>query len=469
MQLVWATIFSYGSAYLFSLGITKSQSSLIWAIAPICGALVQPIVGAVADNYQSRWGRRRPFVLIGAVGIVISLITLAWVGDIIHALAAVLGVHTYEGVQTPIQIATILCITLLNLSIQPLQSGLRALIIDVCPPEQQSVANAWAGRFTGISNIIGYILGSFPLGSILRDNETWRFRFLSLLSAAILVITVLVTVYFIREDDSRESTYERVEGMLLIRILGNAKNGWSSMPLQSQRVCVVQFFSWMGWFGFLFYSTPYVGQLYIAESRRRGEEHFYLLGNAGIRLGTFARLLSAITGLATTFIVPHVASVNLRVTISEKSATKGQFGRWRQTHLIWALCQCSYAFCMFCTLFVSSTRAAIILITLAGVPWGVTQWAPFALLGEEIAMHQAKKYSMLEMGTGRAMESQSGAMMGIHNAVISIPQILAAVGSSVVFLLFEGSRSGENDGIAWVLRMSGVPALLAAYLALRLN
>lgn len=390
-----------------------------------------------------------------------------------RAVAAVFSIHSHEGVQITIQIGTIICIALLNLSIQPLQSGLRALIVDVCPSEQQSIASAWAGRFTGMSNILGYILGSLPLGFISYDSEAWRFRVSSLLSVAVLAITVLTTTYFICEEDSTELKYETQEAMILPRALRNVKDGWSSMSSQSRRVCFVQFFAWMGWFGFLFYSTSYISRLYIAESRRRGIEHFYLLQDTGIRLGTFASLLSAATALATTVIAPHVASTDLVpvavASLAEKSMLTGRVRWWRQTHIIWALGHLLYAFCTFCTIFVSSTNTAIFLIALTGVPWGLTQWAPFALLGEELAVHQAERDSITERGGRQWVSSQSGAVMGVHNAAISVPQILAALGSSFIFLIFEGNRSGEDNGIAWVLRTSGVAALVAAYFAWRLK
>ncbi|KAF2691800.1 MFS general substrate transporter [Lentithecium fluviatile CBS 122367] len=435
LRLIWSILFSHGSAYLFSLGITKSQSSLIWAIAPICSALIQPIIGAISDISQSCWGRRRPFILAGTIGIATSLTASAWVSDIMRAVAAIFGVHSYEGIKTTTQIGTIICITLLNLCIQPLQSGLRALVIDVCPSEQQSIASAWAGRFTGISNILGYILGSLPL-VVSHGNEAWRFRLLSLLSVVVLVITVLTTIYFICEEDPRGVAYEPQKGHLL-RALRNVKDGWSSMSTQARRVCTVQFFAWMGWFGFLFYSTL-------------GIERFDFLRDASIRLDTFASLLSAIAALATTVISPHVASPNLVVSFSEKSIPSSRFGKWR-------------------TIFIFTTNTAILLIALTGVSWGITQWTPFALLGEEIAMHQAEKDSATEKGGQKWMSSPSGALMGVHNAAISIPQILAAHGSSFIFFMFEGNRSGEDDSIAWVLRTSGVAALVAAWLSWRLK
>lgn len=466
LQLVWSTIFSHGSAYLFSLGITKSQSSLIWAIAPLCGAIVQPIVGAIADSSRSRWGRRRPFILGGAIGIVVSLTALAWIGILMRTLAVVFRIHSYKSVETMIQIGAIVCITLLNFSMQPLQSGLRALIVDVCPSEQQNFASAWAGRFTSISNILGYILGSVPLGGTIS-----HFRVLSLVSVVVLVSTVLITVYFIREEDPRELAYEPQDGTLLLRALRKVRDSWTSMPFRVRCVCFVQFFAWMGWFGFLFYSTSYVSRLYIAESRRRGVEHSDSLGDAGIRLGTFASLLSAAIALATTVIAPHIASMSPVLSLTEKTMFKGLKSRggserWRQTHVIWAESLLLYAFCTFCTIFISSTNAAILIIALTGVSWGVTQWAPFALLGEEIAIGRD---STTKKGGRQWMTSQSGAIMGVHNAAISVPQILAALVSSFIFWLFEGHRSGEDDGIVWVLRTSGVAALVAAYFAWRLK
>jgi solute carrier family 45 protein 1/2/4 len=398
-----------------------------------------------------------------------SLIALAWVSNIMHALAAIVNIHSDEGVKTMIQIGIIVCITLLNLSIQPLQSGLRALIVDICPSEQQSVASAWAGCFSGFSNILGYILGSLPLGFVSHDNEVWRFRFLSLVSVVALGATVLLTAYFIHEEDPREFAYAPREGMLLIRVLRAVKNSWSSMPAQSQHVCLVQFFAWMGWFGFLFYSTSYVGRLYMIESQRRGVEHFYQ-GDAGIRLGTFANLLAAMTALATMVIAPYVASTYSVGRLSEKPIPQTRFGWWRQTHIIWAMSHLLYAFCTFGTLFISSTNTAVFIIALTGISWGVTQWAPFALLGEEIAINQAEQDSIAAEREGlQWMSSQSGAMMGVHNAAISIPQILAAVASSFIFVIFEGSRSDGDNGIVWVLRLSGVAALIAAYFAWRLK
>lgn len=404
----------------------------------------------------------------------VALVALAWVRGIAGAVADVLGVRVYDGIREGgnavlLQVCTIVCVVGLNLGMQPLQAGLRALIVDVCPSGQQGVCSAWAGRFGGASNILGYFLGSLPLGGAGGD-ETGRFRSMALLSVACLVVTVLVTVCFVREEDAskmeQEEDTERGTN-LVMRLWGDVRDGWQSMPLQSRRVCFVQFFAWMGWFGFLFYSTSYIGSLYIVEARQIMIQDVEHLKDAGIRLGTFASLLSAVMALVTTIVVPYMASASSRGTHQTNGTSRGEW--WRQTHIIWFLSHLLYAACMFSTFFVSTTTAAIVLVTLTGIAWGITQWAPFALIGEDIAMYDAERSPAVEKGGQKCTSSRSGAMMGVHNTAISLPQILAAIGSSLVFWVFEDKGSGDDDSVAWVLRASAVVALTAAYLSWRLT
>lgn len=472
LQLVWSTIFSHGSAYLFSLGISKPQSSLIWAIAPICGTVVHPIIGAISDSSRLPWGRRRPFILGGTVAIIISLTTLAWIRSLSLSLSTTFQVHSEETVKVATQYGAILCILVLNLAIQPLQSGIRALMIDVCPSEQQSIASAWASRFSGLGNILGYILGSVPLSFISSEHEAWRFRYLSLLSMVILVITVTITMYYIQEDNPRDSTYESQDGLLPLRIYRNVRQGYFVMSPRVRHVCRIQFFAWMGWFGFLFYSTSYVSRLYMDRSRRHGVEYSAALQDSGMRVGTTASLLSAIVALGTTILLPHVAQTTPNESyFSEKVGASRRFEWMRQTHVLWTMSHILYASCMITTLFVSTSTAGTLLFSLIGISWGVTQWAPFAIIGEEIAMYQAERESAPESGGKMWISNQSGAIMGVHNAAISLPQILAALGCSFIFWVGKKNcvGAGVGDSIGWVLRASGMAALVAAWFAWRLR
>ena len=68
--------------YLLSLGLTKSRTSLVWIAGPLSGLIMQPIVGVFSDRSRSRWGRRRPFMAVGAVMVGICLLVLGWASEV---------------------------------------------------------------------------------------------------------------------------------------------------------------------------------------------------------------------------------------------------------------------------------------------------------------------------------------------------------------------------------------------------
>lgn len=74
---------TYCNPYLLSLGLSKSKTSLVWIAGPLSGLVVQPIVGAMADESRSRWGRRRPFIAGGSVIVAIALLVLGFTKEIV--------------------------------------------------------------------------------------------------------------------------------------------------------------------------------------------------------------------------------------------------------------------------------------------------------------------------------------------------------------------------------------------------
>ena len=62
--------------YLLQLGLTKSRTSLVWITGPLSGLIMQPVVGVLADNSRSKWGRRRLFMIGGALIVAVCLLVL---------------------------------------------------------------------------------------------------------------------------------------------------------------------------------------------------------------------------------------------------------------------------------------------------------------------------------------------------------------------------------------------------------
>jgi solute carrier family 45 protein 1/2/4 len=92
LQIAWSVEMSNGSPYLLSLGISKSLMALVWIAGPLSGTLVQPYVGMLSDNCRVSWGKRKPFMIGGAVATIISLMFLAWTKEIVGGFFSIFSV-----------------------------------------------------------------------------------------------------------------------------------------------------------------------------------------------------------------------------------------------------------------------------------------------------------------------------------------------------------------------------------------
>lgn len=66
--------------------------ALVWMAGPLSGTLIQPYVGIMSDNCRRRWGRRRPFIVGGALVTSAALVILSWTREIVALLLLLFGV-----------------------------------------------------------------------------------------------------------------------------------------------------------------------------------------------------------------------------------------------------------------------------------------------------------------------------------------------------------------------------------------
>ena len=305
-----------------------------------------------------------------------------------------------------------------------------------------------------------------------------------------------------------------------------------SLPLQIKKVCEVQFFAWIGWFPFLFYITTYIGDLYFDQEFEKNpnmtDDEVSAVLEEGTRVGTGALLIFAITTFAASvflpFIIPPTYSApeptggattpmtpmtpgtpgglagsgyfSLKETSRSSRHTKSwsarlaEYGNVFQIQSLtlrrgWFISHIMFAALMAATFFVRGTTSATILVGLIGIPWALTNWAPFALLSSEISKRDAMRRGLIRpdpsdreanriaMGEDDAAEQgadQAGVILGIHNVAIAAPQVIATLFSSIIFKFLQKPRGSPNDtSVAWVLRFGGCCALVAAWLTLRVT
>lgn len=278
---------------------------------------------------------------------------------------------------------------------------------------------------------------------------------------------------------------------------------------------MVQVFAWVAWFPFLFYITTYVGEIYaepyFEANPHMTEEEINAIWEKGTRVGTFALFTFAIITFISSVILPFIIAPSyhdpkkpLATPLTPTTPTYGAEGgyfaykppskkrrrnkffrfftrkRFQISSLTlrraWLLSHIVLAITTWCTFFVRNVTGATILVGSIGVPWALTNWAPFALIAAEISKRDAirrglrappatRDGELLASGEDDSSADQAGVVLGIHNVAIAAPQVIATLGSSIIFRALQKPRGTPGDhSVAWVLRIGGIFALGAAFM-----
>lgn len=166
---------------------------LLTFVGLILAMLIQPISGALSDRWVSRWGRRRPLIVIGTLFDFIFLAMLAWAGGLAWVFIGYIG----------LQISS-------NVAHGPLQG----LLPDVVPPEQLGAASS----IKTFIDMLVMALGTVAGGLLLDPNST-RPVTIMLLVIGLLAVFGAITIFFSRE----KPTYKKEGEPVMKTLLGTFK------------------------------------------------------------------------------------------------------------------------------------------------------------------------------------------------------------------------------------------------------
>ncbi|KAM3481971.1 hypothetical protein MY8738_004179 [Beauveria namnaoensis] len=505
LQIAWSVELSNGSPYLLSLGLSKSLMALVWIAGPLTGTLVQPYVGILSDNCRISWGKRKPFMVGGTIGTVLSLLFLSWVKEIIGGILSLFGVQDdSQFAKTTIIVAAVIGIYVLDFAINALQAAIRAFIVDCGPAHQQEAANAMASRLIGIGNILGFIAGYVNLTKPLWFFGHTQFQILCAIASISLTITVIISCVTVHERDPREHGAGAPKNPGVFAFFITLFKSIQRLPPQIKRVCQVQFCGWVGFFPLLFYSSSYIGEIYVQPHLEKNPhmtpKELDELYEQATRIGSFALLVNSIVSLLTNVLLPFfiAPTYDSQAAMSQPAPAYHQLRNQKRTMLdrlripgftlnrAWFGSLVLFAGAMLCTLVVRSVEAATALIGIAGITWAMTLWAPYAIISAEIshrdvlqrAQKQQRAREPAELASLERLQSEevapvvedgedqdeAGVIMGIHNMSIAAPQILANVGSSIIFKIWQKPRGTPGDtSIALVLAIGGLFVLASAF------
>ena len=460
-----------------SLGASIDEIPILWIAAPLTGLIVQPIIGHLSDKtWLGKFGRRRPYFMIGAIiaSIALFIFPNAWVLWMAALLLWLLDAS-------------------INISMEPF----RAFVGDMLPDKQLTTGFAAQSFFIGIGAVISSVL-PFVLAEVGISNEapqgmipdTVRISFYA--GAVVFILAIAYTVFTTKEYSPEQmkefGEYEvvdvhakniktstgtfakrgfiwffigailsaalfyynsnaenKLEKELYVLTLGIAAYGvfqligaafhkagndnglveilddLGHLPQTMKKLAIVQFFSWFALFSMWIYSTPALAQ-HLYNTTDTSSVGYNKIGNWVGVLFAFYNGFSALFA----FILPVLAS---------------KFSR-PATHMIALICGGLglISFYIF-------KNEYLLIISMAGVgfAWSSILAMPYSMLTKSLPAHKM------------------GVYMGIFNFFIVIPQILAAT------LLGIFTKHLFGNYAIYAIVLGGCSMILAALLTLRIK
>ncbi|KDP41540.1 hypothetical protein JCGZ_15947 [Jatropha curcas] len=430
IQFGWALQLSLLTPYVQELGIPHKWASIIWLCGPLSGLVVQPLVGHMSDRSTSRFGRRRPFILVGSGLICLAVLIIGHSADIGWLLGD-------RGNTRPRAIGVfVFGFWILDVANNMTQGPCRALLADLTGKDHRRtrVANAYFSLFMAVGNVLGFATGAF-------SNWVKVFPFTvtpacnvdcaNLKSAFYLDIVFMVITAYASITAAQESTpglsdrsariaedvlgqSSHVEEAFLWELFGTFRY----FPWPVWTILLVTALNWIGWFPFLLFDTDWMGREIYGGKPNEGENY-----NIGVRTGAFALMLNSV--------ILGITSV-----LMEKLCRKWGAG------FIWGISNIVMALCFLAMLTISYVAthigymghdlppagivtAAVVIFAILGVPLAITYSVPYALISSRIE----------PLGLGQ------GLSMGVLNLAIVVPQVIVSLGSGPWDQLFGGGNS----------------------------
>lgn len=344
-----------------------------------------------------------------------------------------------------------------------------------------------------LGHIIGYAMGAIDLvhlfGPWLGDTQ---FKQLTIIAALGILSTAAITCWAVTERVlvSVRPDPRRAKGRFKI-----VRQIWATLltlPPRVRGICDAVFWSWIGWYPFIVYSSTWVGETYFRyDVSVDARDSHDALGEMG-RIGSMALTVYSTVSFLSAWILPALIQTPEEESYTHRPPRRiapliEGFNKSKPTLLTaWVASSVVFAAAMVLTPFATSFRFATAIVAFSGIPWAVSQWAPVSFLGVEVnrmsgsSDHSRRRSSAssmemrdllkldhgaLEAGSAAAAGGSSGGgstgelsgvYFGILNIYITIPQFISTLITGIVFAVLEPGKSPELAEEAGPLEQSDV-------------
>ena len=403
VQIAYALQSANISRIFRTLGADPQSLSFFWILPPLMGILVQPIVGTLSDKTWTRWGRRIPYLFVGAAVAVAVMCLLPNAGSLHMGVAAALIFGL---------IALMLLDTSINMAMQPF----KMLVGDMVNEDQKAKAYSIQSFLCNAGSVVGFLFPFVLTGigvknvaeeGVVPDSVIWSFY----LGALILILCVIYTTLKVKEMPPQE--YAEYHG--LSEEKATEKANWITLlrnaPATFWKVGLVQFFCWGGMLYMWTYVVDAVSETVWGTIDPTTHEYQGAANWTGVLYA-----IQAVGAVIWAMMLP----------------------RFRNTKVAYSFSLVLGGLGFLLIPFIPNMYGQILPFVLIGCGWSAMLAMPFTFVTNALA------------GYGHM-----GAYLGLFNGTICVPQIVAAICGSSILSMVGGNPSA-------MMLVAGVSFLIAA-------
>ena len=424
VQIAYALQSANISRIFATLGADPHQLSFFWILPPLMGLIVQPLIGSWSDRTWCRMGRRKPYLIVGAVIAVLVMLLLPNAGSLHFSARVFLGLNMamWFGL-----FSLIFLDTSINVAMQPF----KMMVGDMVGEEQKAQAYSIQSFLCNAGSLVGYLLpisftwigiaNEAPEGVVPASVVTSFY-----VGAAILILCVLYTFLKVKEMPPAEyaafhgidpaKAEQKKEG--LIQLLFKApKTFWT--------VGLVQFFCWSAFLYMWTYSNGTLAFNCWDGATDTASAAYQAAGNwVGV---VFA--VQAVGSILWALVLPRFKNIRTGYIVSLLIGAAGFVG----------------------VAFVHDQYLACAAYFLVGTAWAAMLALPFTLLTNSL---EGNPYM--------------GSYLGLFNGTICVPQIVAAASGGLVLRLVGGAQASMFI-VAGVFLVLGALSVLLVQVKTNIN
>ena len=381
LQFAWQMRIILSGPVTEDLGADPFIFGLIWLAGPFTGMVVQPIIGALSDKTASPFGRRRPYLLGGALLSAVALWALPNSELITNYIGAFLHLRLPE--ISALLFAAIM-IWILDACVNIAQGPYRALVPDVVPPEQHSIANSYISLAIGLGSV--FAAGTAPF-------LKWAFNYQMSINAQFIMAALafsLGMIWTCMTIKERRIQVEKDVNKEKFSFIKSLKEFFALSP-EVGKICWMQFFTWIGTMCLMINFTQYCVHTLFAVPDLSDVSEI-------VKASYDSAVLLATNFSSTCFAIFNLVCFVVAIPIGILSVKYGNKKIHILSMLSMAAAYLGMAFCF-------NLKIVALLMAISGIGWASICALPFAMLSQYI-----------KPGT-------EGSVMGIFNIFIAGPQV----------------------------------------------